>query len=103
MSTRAREVFRVVVESYLSSGAPVGSRTISKLAGLNLSPASIRNAFPHAVDPDGRVNLDAMRRELAFFKEKGLVQSQTIKVEDLVDMRFVEAAVKELGPYKRAP
>ena len=31
------------------------------------------------------------------------VQSQTIKVEDLVDMRFVEAAVKELGPYKRAP
>ena len=39
----------------------------------------------------------------SFFKEKGLVQSQTIKVEDLVDMRFVEAAVKELGPYKRAP
>ena len=45
MSTRAREVFRVVVESYLSSGAPVGSRTISKLAGLNLSPASIRNVM----------------------------------------------------------
>ncbi|WP_422785816.1 heat-inducible transcriptional repressor HrcA [Rhizorhabdus argentea] len=45
MSTRTREVFRVVVESYLGSGTPVGSRTISKLAGLNLSPASIRNVM----------------------------------------------------------
>ena len=45
LSIRAREVFRVVVESYLGSGAPVGSRTISKLAGLNLSPASIRNVM----------------------------------------------------------
>ena len=45
LSTRAREVFRVVVESYLGTGTPVGSRTISKLAGLNLSPASIRNVM----------------------------------------------------------
>jgi len=45
LSTRAREVFRVVVESYLGTGAPIGSRTISKLAGLNLSPASIRNVM----------------------------------------------------------
>ena len=45
LSTRARDVFRVVVESFLGSGAPVGSRTISKLAGLNLSPASIRNVM----------------------------------------------------------
>jgi heat-inducible transcriptional repressor len=45
LSTRAREVFRAVVESYLGSGTPIGSRTISKLAGLNLSPASIRNVM----------------------------------------------------------
>jgi heat-inducible transcriptional repressor len=45
LSTRARDVFRVVVESYLGTGTPVGSRTISKLAGLNLSPASIRNVM----------------------------------------------------------
>jgi heat-inducible transcriptional repressor len=45
LSTRAREVFRIVVESYLGTGAPVGSRTIAKLAGLNLSPASIRNVM----------------------------------------------------------
>lgn len=45
LSDRARDVFRIVVESYLGSGAPVGSRTISKLGQLNLSPASIRNVM----------------------------------------------------------
>jgi len=45
LSDRARDVFRIVVESYLESGAPIGSRTISKLSGLNLSPASIRNVM----------------------------------------------------------
>jgi heat-inducible transcriptional repressor len=45
LSDRARDIFRVVVESYLGSGTPVGSRTISRLSGLNLSPASIRNVM----------------------------------------------------------
>jgi len=45
ISDRAREVFRLVVESYLDSGAPIGSRTVSRLPGINLSPASIRNVM----------------------------------------------------------
>ena len=45
MSARARDVFRMVVENYLDSGLPVGSRTISRFGGLNLSPASIRNVM----------------------------------------------------------
>ena len=45
LTDRARDVFRLVVEGYLESGAPIGSRTISKLSGLNLSPASIRNVM----------------------------------------------------------
>ena len=45
LTDRARDVFRIVVESYLGSGAPVGSRTISKLGSMNLSPASIRNVM----------------------------------------------------------
>ena len=45
LSARAREVFRLVVEGYLGSGAPVGSRTLSRLGGLNLSPASIRSVM----------------------------------------------------------
>jgi heat-inducible transcriptional repressor len=45
MSNRARDVFRMVVEAYLESGHPVGSRTISRTSTLNLSPASIRNVM----------------------------------------------------------
>ncbi len=45
LTDRARDVFRIVVESYIDNGAPVGSRTISKISGLNLSPASIRNVM----------------------------------------------------------
>ena len=45
MSDRARDVFRLVVEAYLESGQPVGSRTISRTSILNLSPASIRNVM----------------------------------------------------------
>lgn len=45
LNDRAREIFRQVVESYLATGTPVGSRTLSKLAGLNLSAASIRNVM----------------------------------------------------------
>ncbi len=45
LTSRARDVFRVVVETYLGSGMPVGSRAIAQLVGLNLSPASIRNVM----------------------------------------------------------
>lgn len=42
---RAREIFREIVESYLESGDPVGSRTLSKRGVSGLSPASIRNTM----------------------------------------------------------
>ncbi len=45
LNDRARDIFRVVVESYLDTGAPIGSRAIAHLSGLNLSPASIRNVM----------------------------------------------------------
>ncbi|HEY6916393.1 MAG TPA: heat-inducible transcriptional repressor HrcA, partial [Allosphingosinicella sp.] len=45
LTARARDVFRLVVEGYLDSGQPIGSRTISRISALNLSPASIRNVM----------------------------------------------------------
>ena len=44
LDARAREIFRRVVETYLETGEPVGSRTLSK-GGVQLSPASIRNTM----------------------------------------------------------
>ncbi|MEY2942520.1 MAG: heat-inducible transcriptional repressor HrcA [Pseudomonadota bacterium] len=46
LTTRARDIFRLVVDGYLTSGQPVGSRTLSGVSsGLNLSPASIRSVL----------------------------------------------------------
>jgi heat-inducible transcriptional repressor len=45
LTTRAREIFRLVVDGYISTGQPVGSRTLSGSGGLNLSPASIRSVL----------------------------------------------------------
>jgi heat-inducible transcriptional repressor len=45
LTTRARDIFRLVVEGYLESGSPVGSRTLAGAGGLNLSPASIRSVL----------------------------------------------------------
>ena len=44
LDSRARDIFRRIVESYLDTGEPVGSRTLSR-GGLSLSPASIRNTM----------------------------------------------------------
>jgi len=65
-------------------------------------PALLRKITPAAVNPDGRVNLDGMRTDLAFYREQGLVQDPKITAEDVVDMSFVDAVVRELGPYKAA-
>ena len=43
LNTRARILLKTLVERYISEGEPVGSRTLSKHAGLDLSPATIRN------------------------------------------------------------
>ena len=45
LTSRAREIFRMVVEDYLSSGQPVGSKTLARRGELNLSPASIRSVL----------------------------------------------------------
>jgi len=42
---RPREVFRHLVEAFLASGEPVGSRTLSQRLPTSLSPASIRNVM----------------------------------------------------------
>ncbi len=45
LTLRAREIFRLVVEGYIASGQPVGSKTLASAGGVNLSPASIRSVL----------------------------------------------------------
>lgn len=45
LDQRSREIFRRLVDTYLETGEPVGSRSISKMLPSGLSPASIRNVM----------------------------------------------------------
>jgi len=45
LDQRSRDIFRRLVDTYLATGEPVGSRTISRILPQNLSPASVRNVM----------------------------------------------------------
>lgn len=45
LDPRAAELLKLLVERYIHDGQPVGSRTLSRAAQLNLSPATIRNVM----------------------------------------------------------
>src|SRR5918997_3823726 len=104
LSDRARDVFRLVVESYLNSGQPVGSRTISKLPGMNLSPASIRNVMQdleelgllsHPHTSAGRVPTET---GLRLFVD-GMMQAAEPSAEERA---AIEARLERGGPIEEA-
>ncbi|TDP11408.1 heat-inducible transcription repressor HrcA [Roseateles asaccharophilus] len=45
LDERAKSLLKTLVERYIADGQPVGSRTLSKASGLELSPATIRNVM----------------------------------------------------------
>jgi len=103
LNDRARDIFRRVVDGYLESGAPVGSKTLAQ-AGLNLSPASIRSvlsqledlgllAAPHT--SAGRMPTD---QGLRLFVD-GMMHAMEPSVEERV---AIEARVGAGGPVEEA-
>ena len=45
LDRRSRDIFRRIVDGYLATGEPLGSRNLSRLLSISLSPASIRNVM----------------------------------------------------------
>lgn len=50
LTERSREIFRRIVENYLATGEPLGSRNLSRILPVALSPASIRNVMSDLED-----------------------------------------------------
>jgi heat-inducible transcriptional repressor len=99
LSTRARQVLYHCVTEYVATGEPVGSRTLSKKAGLDLSPASIRNVLadleelgylrqPHT--SAGRVPTD---RAFRLFID-GLMQVRELTTDEEVAIRERFASIE---------
>ncbi|MGE4410047.1 MAG: heat-inducible transcriptional repressor HrcA [Sphingomonadales bacterium] len=104
MSERTRDIFRLVVENYLGTGAPVGSRTISQLPGLNLSSASIRNVMQELEEMGllaaPHVSAGRMPTEygLRIFVD-GMMQVAEPSEDE---RRAIESRVTENGPIENA-
>ncbi len=50
LNDRSREILRQLIEAYVETGEPVGSRTLSRRLGMDLSPATIRNVMADLED-----------------------------------------------------
>eukprot|EP01036_Dinobryon_divergens_P058298 gene58298-77788_t len=50
LNARSQDIFRKIVERYLDTGAPVGSRDLSRMLAVGLSPASVRNVMADLED-----------------------------------------------------
>jgi NitT/TauT family transport system substrate-binding protein len=52
------------------------------------------------MNPDGSVNRASLAYDLAFYAEQGLING-AVDLDQVIDRSFVEAALAELGPYRR--
>lgn len=104
LTTRAREIFRLVVEGYLTTGAPVGSKALAVGGGVSLSSASIRSvladlesigllAAPHT--SAGRLPTDA---GLRLFVD-GIMQVAEPSAEERA---AIESRISQPGPIEVA-
>tara|TARA_B100001778_G_scaffold316130_1_gene302789 strand:- start:12 stop:572 length:561 start_codon:yes stop_codon:yes gene_type:complete len=85
LDSRSRAIFETIVTSYMQTGEPVGSRTLSRIAGLDLSPATIRNVM---------ADLEELGLVLSPHKSAGRLPSQT-------GLRFYVDGLMELGALSK--
>jgi NitT/TauT family transport system substrate-binding protein len=81
---------------------PTADEVIAILA--EATPIKRRDIYkaitPTGMNPDGRVNTESLAYDLAFYREQGLIRGE-VTIDAVVDHSFVEAALKELGPYRK--
>ena len=98
----ARDYNDVIVNGKIGAGAKADEVVSIMAKHLGMKDEQIRGSYVNAVNPDGAPNIEAMRRDLDFFRAVGDVTDSNITVDKLLDLSFVDAVVKELGPYKPA-
>ncbi len=86
LNERSQDIFRTLVERYLDTGNPVGSRQLSRMLDISLSPASVRNV-------------------MADLEELGLIEAPHVsagRAPTHKGLRFFVDAMLELGALDKA-
>lgn len=64
-------------------------------------PEVYRMMTPNGCNPNGHVNAASLRKDWQFFKDQEMLSGK-VTPDQVIDTSFVDAALKELGPYKPA-
>ena len=95
-----RDYNDAVVDGRFSNGT-MGKTVVAILArNLNLKEEQIRASYVAAISPDGRPNVDSLRKDLQFFLAQGDVTDAKVDLDKILELSLVDKAVKELGPYQ---
>jgi NitT/TauT family transport system substrate-binding protein len=80
---------------------PAASEVIDILVkNTNIKDKALYAALvPSGINPDGRPNVDSLKKDAAFYKEQKYLEAGA-DVDSVLDLSFVDKAVHELGPYK---
>ena len=99
---RAQILLKTLVERYISEGQPIGSRTLSKFSGLDLSPATIRNVMAdleetgYIISPHTSAGRIPTPRGYRFFVDSLL----TVQPLDAIEMHRLEDQLHPNEPQK---
>jgi heat-inducible transcriptional repressor len=102
LNERSREIFRQIVESYLTTGEPLGSRNLARLLPIALSPASVRNVMAD-LEELGLIyapHTSAARRPTEFGLRFFVDALMQIGEVDRADRQSIEATVAAAGAGK---
>ncbi|HEX2667093.1 MAG TPA: heat-inducible transcriptional repressor HrcA [Gammaproteobacteria bacterium] len=102
LSDRAQYLLKVLVERYIRDGEPVGSRTLSKDSGLDLSPASIRNIMADLEELGLIVSPHTSAGRVPTVKGYRLFVDTLLKVKPL-DEQEVRLMRSHLDPAETSP
>lgn len=89
LNERTRQILRLVIDAYVETGEPVGSKALSQKLGMRLSPATIRHAM---------ADLEAMGLLYAPHTSAGRLPTETgltVFVEGLLEVNAIKPADRE--------
>ena len=89
LTERKKQILRAIVDSYIRTAEPVGSKTISQLPGMDFSPATIRNEMADLPSAAGyRLYVDELMQgyRLSMDETKTINQAMEVKMQEVDKM-----------------
>ena len=96
----ARDYADAIVDGRLSGAKGEEMIAILTASSQIKDPEIYRTITAANIDPDGKLGIESLKEDLAIFTKEGLIEGK-VDINKVIDTSFAQAAVRELGPYKR--